>query len=119
MLSRDKKFIREYESYAAAERDLNITKGLVGSCISSKKYFSSGYYWIPKNLYTSGEYTIPDSHTNKFYNRVKKIDGLGNVVGYFDNMYDAGQDIGVYAHKIYDVVSGKKKTVHGFHYEYV
>lgn len=51
MLTNNMEYINEYPSYAAAERDNNITKGLIASCVCSKTYYSSGYYWIPKDIY--------------------------------------------------------------------
>lgn len=52
MLDEDYNYLKEYSSYADAERDNSITKGLISSCVYNKKYYSSGYYWVPKDLYT-------------------------------------------------------------------
>ena len=40
MLDRNRKYIREYDSYTLAEEDNNIKKGLIASCIYYKKYYS-------------------------------------------------------------------------------
>ena len=119
MLDIHRNYIKTYGSYADAERDNNITPGLILSCVYYKRYFSSGYYWIPEDLYKNGNYIIPENRTEKFYVPVNKINiQTGDVINKFSNMYEAGKDIGVIASKIYTVASGKKKTVNGFHYEF-
>ena len=53
MLSIDMGYIKEYPSFAEAERDNGMAKGLIASCVYTKSYYSSGYYWIPKDIYVS------------------------------------------------------------------
>lgn len=57
-LNKNKEYMNTYSSYADAERDNGIKKGLIGSCIFLKRYYSSGYYWIPLDLYETNNYTL-------------------------------------------------------------
>lgn len=53
MLDKNFNYIKEFGSMRDAERENNITKGLIASCIYYKTYRSNGFYWIPKELYNN------------------------------------------------------------------
>lgn len=116
MLDLNKNKIREYDSYSEAERDNSITDNLIASCVFTKKYYCSGYYWIPKDLYESGNYQIPIRRTDKFYQKVNKYDINDNFIASFDDMYEAAKDIDTIASKIYEVIKGYKKSTKGYKY---
>ena len=118
MLNRERVPIKEYDSYGTAARDNNIKENLIASCIHSKRYYCKGYYWIPKDLYISGDFTIPENRTDKFFFPVVKYDLDGNIVGTFDDMYQAANDIGTIAYKIYEVIIGTRKTIKNYRYRY-
>ena len=50
-LSKNKEYIRTYDSYREAEKENGMAQGLISSCIYYKNYYSKGYYWIPEKEY--------------------------------------------------------------------
>ena len=115
-LDKNMNLINTYSCYRDAERDNNIYTGLMASCISAKSYYCQGYYWVPKKLYDSGQYKITKRRTDKFYQKVVKLDMNCNELNRFDNMYEAAKDIGTIAFKIYEVTIGKRKSIKHFKY---
>ena len=49
-------YLERYVSYTVAEKQNNLAKGLIASCIFSKHYYSGGYYWIPEDVYLTEEF---------------------------------------------------------------
>ena len=119
MLDMHRNYQKEYNSYTDAAKENNIDLSGIISCIYTESYYSNGHFWIPKDLYESGNYNIPKNRLEKFYQPVKKIDGDNKIIAVFDDMFQAAKDVGTIASKIYEVVRGDKKTTKGFHYEYV
>ena len=118
MFDRNMNILKEYDCYRDAERDNNILHGLIASCIYYKNYFCYNYYWLPKDLYVSGDYIIPKNRTNKFYQSVIKCDLEGNKLCKYSNMYEAAKDVETIAFKIHEVVIGKRKSVKGYKFKF-
>lgn len=117
-ISMKKEYIGEFGSYTDAALANNIDKSGILTCVHTGSYYSNGYYWVPKDLYDTGNYNIPPNRLDKFYNKVNKIDNTGNIVASFDNLLDAAKDIDSIAYKIYEVATGVRKSVKGFRYEF-
>lgn len=116
-LSINGEFIKEYLTMSKAEKENNIHKGLIASCINNKHYFSSGYFWFYKEDYYSGNYEIPKNSIAKFYNPVDCYDMNNNYVKHFKNMYEAAQENNTIASKIYEVIIGNRKSTKGYKYK--
>ena len=119
MLDMHRNYQKEYGSYADAARDNSIDISGIISAIYTKGYYSNEHYWVPKDLYESGDYIIPENRLEKFYYPVRKLDLNNKSVAAYDNMLQAAKENGTIAFKIYEVVTGIRKTIKGYRYEYV
>ena len=86
MLDMHRNYQKEYGSYADAARDNSIDISGIISAIYTKGYYSNEHYWVPKDLYESGDYIIPENRLEKFYYPVRKLDLNNKSVAAYDNM---------------------------------
>lgn len=119
MLDKYKKYVRTYNCYGDAEKDNNIPRGNIASCISSKHYYANGYYWIPLEKYKNGDYKIPDNRLLKFGKSVNAYDENGIFIKEYDSINEASKDLGIIRYNIWRVAEGIRKKCKGYRFSYV
>lgn len=115
-LDLDKKYMETYDSYREAERQNNIKKGVIISAIFDKRYYAKGFYWIPEKNYLSGDYSIPARRDEKFESPVAQYDMKGKYIKSYQTIKEAAKENNTISFKIYEVATGKRKSVNGFKY---
>jgi hypothetical protein len=118
-LNLNKEYICTYDSYREAEKENNIKLGVITSTIFEKRYYAKGFYWIPENLYLSNNYIIPTRRDEKFEVPVIQYDMNDCYIQTYETIKEAAKDINVISYKIYEVASGKRKSVKGFKYKFL
>ena len=84
--------------------------------IKIRKYNDNDYddvFKIIKEAFSCEKSKANSSFINEY---VACLDG--NIVGTFDDMYQAANDIGTIAYKIYEVIIGTRKTIKNYRYRY-
>ncbi len=113
----NKEYMGCYDSMAEAEKQNNIPKGLIASCIYYKNYYCKGYYWIKKEDYDVNNYELPTRRTDKFYQPVECFDLNDKFIGFYNNMYEASKATGIIPYKIWEVATGVRKTRKGYKFK--
>ena len=118
MFDMHRNYQKEYNSYSDAARDNNIDVSGILSAVYTKNYYSNEHFWVPKDLYESGNYIIPENRLEKFYYPVKKINKENITIAVYENMLQAAKDNNTIAYKIHEAVNNKNKIIDGYRFEY-
>lgn len=110
----NKKFIQKWETAMEAGRVLNIDNTSIYQCCHNNRTSAGGYYWSFTKECTPRELKISPRH----HNGVNQYDLNGNFLQHYPSIKQASELTGFSKTGIIDCCTGRKKTSHGFKWEY-
>lgn len=113
-LNLNKKFIESYETIKEASNATGIPYTNISRCLQKGKNYSGGYYWVHKDAYDSGNYTISEYRGAKLLIPINQYDLDSNFIHRFDTIKEAGEKTNTNVTDIYRVASGDRNKANGF-----
>ena len=90
----------------------------IASCLHRKRNFSGGYYWVYKEDYDSGNYTLSEFRSKKFLVPINQYDSNDNFIKKFDTIIEASKTMNCSNKDIYRVAIGERKHCKGYKWKF-
>lgn len=113
-LSLNKIFIASYNTIIDASNATGIPSGNISQCLQRGRNYSGGYYWVRKEDYDSGNYTISEYRGAKTLLPIDQYDLDNNFICFFDTIKKAHKETGVNITDIYRVANGERNKAGGY-----
>lgn len=107
-LDLDGKFIEDYNSIKEACDKTGMTG--IGACLRAGRNYSGGYYWVYKEDYYSGNYSLSQYRSKKFLVPINQFDLNDNFIRHFNTIMDASDFMNCSNSDIYRVAIGERKS---------
>lgn len=111
-------FVKEYHGYKAIEKE-GFKISPVAHVLRKHQDFSYGYYWLFKEDYEKGNYTIPYLKPDRYKVPVRRCKMDGTIVKEYKDFYEASIDSGYKRHLIYNVAIGKSQSHFNEKWEFI
>lgn len=110
----NKKFIQKWETAMEAGRELNIDNTSIYRCCHGERTTAGDYYWSFTKECKPRKLKISQRHTNG----INQYDLSGNFLQHYPSIKLASEITGFSKTGIIDCCAKRKKTSHGFKWEY-
>lgn len=110
----NKKFIQKWETAMEAGRELNIDNTSIYRCCHGERTTAGDYYWSFTKECKPRKLKISPRHTNG----INQYDLNGNFLQHYPSIKLASEMTGFSKTGIIDCCAKRKKTSHGFKWEY-
>ena len=107
-------YVNEYNSISEASKITGIKSYAISSAFTRKNHYSSGFYWFDNDDYYKCNYNILERRFSKYMIKVDKYDINDNYIRSYDNILEASKELGTSNYSIFQVVTGKRKSIKGF-----
>ena len=113
-LSQTGDYIATYPSIIEAAHQTNNSAQNISSCIFMQRYYSKGFIWILESDYKNGNYELPTPKQAKFNIPTAQYDINNNYICSYSTIIEASKQTQISCTHIYNVITGKRKTTHGY-----
>lgn len=113
-LDLNKNFIASYCTMKEASDITGIPQGNISQCLQKGRNYSSGYYWVYKEKYDSGNYTISEYRGAKTLVAIEQYDLDDNFIKLFDTIKEASNETNTNITDIWRVATNERNKANGY-----
>lgn len=117
-LDLNKNFIASYNTIQSASSKTNIPPENISSCLRQGRNYANGYYWVYKDDYDSGNYTIMEHRGAKLLVPINQYDLNGKFIQRFETIKEASKATHTNTTDIYRVAVGERNKANNFFWKF-